>query len=70
MQNKPAKSPACPLCRKAMVVEFKPFCSRACRDKDLLNWLGEGYAVPVPPEQTAQDESSDYGLDSDGESRL
>ena len=26
-----------------------PFCSRGCKDRDLLNWLGEGYRVPGPP---------------------
>jgi endogenous inhibitor of DNA gyrase (YacG/DUF329 family) len=25
-----------------------PFCSQGCRDRDLLQWLGEGYRVPGP----------------------
>lgn len=47
-------SPAsrCPLCRKASVAEHAPFCSRGCKDRDLLNWLGEAYAVPGKPDET------------------
>ena len=26
-----------------------PFCSQRCRDRDLLNWLGDAYRVPGPP---------------------
>ena len=26
-----------------------PFCSQGCRDRDLLNWLGDNYRVPGPP---------------------
>lgn len=47
----------CPLCNKPTAAEFKPFCSRGCRDRDLLQWLGDGYRVPGP----AIDED---GLDS------
>jgi len=25
---------------------FRPFCSRACADVDLLRWLRGGYAIP------------------------
>lgn len=39
----------CPLCRKSASVDFAPFCSKACKDRDLLQWLGEGYGVPGPP---------------------
>lgn len=39
----------CPLCGKARVHEFRPFCSMACKQRDLLNWLGDGYAIPGEP---------------------
>jgi hypothetical protein len=29
------------------VKEFRPFCSRGCRDRDLISWMDEGYRVPV-----------------------
>ena len=43
------KRDTCPLCSEPTVQEFKPFCSRGCKDRDLLNWLGEGYRVPAEP---------------------
>ena len=42
----PIKS-VCPICRKPTVKEFRPFCSRGCRDRDLISWMDEGYRVPV-----------------------
>lgn len=43
------KTRPCPLCRKPATREFAPFCSKQCKDSDLLKWLGEGYSVPGPP---------------------
>ena len=40
---------ACPICRKARSEKYAPFCSARCRDRDLVNWFNEGYAVPGPP---------------------
>ncbi|HET6537774.1 MAG TPA: DNA gyrase inhibitor YacG [Sphingopyxis sp.] len=48
MPNEAAKQAnPCPLCGKARSDAFKPFCGRGCRDRDLLNWFGEGYRVPM-----------------------
>ena len=44
-----SKTKACPICRKPRSEEFAPFCSPRCRDRDLANWLTDGYAVPGPP---------------------
>lgn len=44
-----ANSKPCPICRKARSEEFAPFCSARCRDRDLAQWLTDGYAVPGPP---------------------
>jgi endogenous inhibitor of DNA gyrase (YacG/DUF329 family) len=44
-----ARERSCPICGKPRKADFAPFCSKACRDRDLLQWLGEGYAVPGPP---------------------
>ncbi|QIG79074.1 DNA gyrase inhibitor YacG [Stakelama tenebrarum] len=44
---------SCPVCGNPARNEFKPFCSRGCKDRDLLQWLGEGYRLPgerVDPE--------------------
>ncbi|MDP8995202.1 MAG: DNA gyrase inhibitor YacG, partial [Pseudomonadota bacterium] len=41
--------------------EHAPFCSRGCRDRDLLNWLGDAYRVAGPPAE----EIGGGGLDSE-----
>ncbi len=60
MPSKPLITPrACPLCGKPRAEEFKPFCGRGCRDRDLLSWFGEGYRVPVvqPADGTADEDN-------------
>ncbi|MBK8631048.1 MAG: DNA gyrase inhibitor YacG [Sphingomonadales bacterium] len=52
--------PRCPLCGKPTRPEHKPFCSRGCRNRDMINWLDGAYAVPELPD----DEDSGTGLDS------
>ena len=39
----------CPVCKKPSSQQFAPFCSARCKDRDLLQWLGDGYAIPGPP---------------------
>lgn len=39
----------CPICRKPRTGEHAPFCSKRCRDRDLLQWLDDGYALPGQP---------------------
>ena len=53
---------SCPLCGKPTSERHTPFCSQGCRDRDLLNWLGDSYRVPGP---SAEENASD-GLDSEG----
>jgi endogenous inhibitor of DNA gyrase (YacG/DUF329 family) len=50
----------CPLCGKPSSDDHNPFCSRGCKDRDLLKWLGEGYRIAGPP-------ADRDGLDSDDE---
>jgi uncharacterized protein len=59
-----SKAELCPLCRKLMDPVHKPFCSQGCKDRDLLNWLGEAYSVPASPHEADEEESA---LDSDPE---
>lgn len=56
---------ACPLCAKPTAQAYAPFCSQGCRDRDLLQWLGEGYRVAGPPANTDGREIDADGLDSD-----
>jgi endogenous inhibitor of DNA gyrase (YacG/DUF329 family) len=45
----PKPDPRCPVCRKPAVPEHAPFCSEACRNRDLIAWLDERYVVPGRP---------------------
>jgi endogenous inhibitor of DNA gyrase (YacG/DUF329 family) len=56
---KKSDQPACPLCGKPEVKEHAPFCSRGCKDRDLLRWLGEGYRIAGPPVQPDRVDSED-----------
>ncbi|MFD1786067.1 DNA gyrase inhibitor YacG [Sphingomonas floccifaciens] len=59
--SKPATRNLCPVCSAPTAAAHAPFCSQGCRDRDLLQWLGEGYRIPGP----AIDPLSDPGLDRD-----
>ena len=52
-----AKTDACPICGKPASATHKPFCSQGCRDRDLLQWLGEGYRIPAGPASADEAES-------------
>ncbi|KMS59624.1 hypothetical protein V474_10525 [Novosphingobium barchaimii LL02] len=45
----------CPICGKPRVAEHTPFCSKRCRDRDLLQWLEDGYALPGHPADLTSD---------------
>ena len=55
MSNMPEKP--CAYCGKSpRVAAFAPFCSRGCQDRDLVQWMREGYVVPA---RDNEDELSD-----------
>jgi endogenous inhibitor of DNA gyrase (YacG/DUF329 family) len=58
------------VCGKPAASLHQPFCSQGCRDRDLLQWLGEGYRVPgrLLDEDDAENPAS--GLDSEREPPL
>jgi endogenous inhibitor of DNA gyrase (YacG/DUF329 family) len=58
------KSSSCPVCGQPSALETRPFCGRACRDRDLLQWLGEGYRVPGRPVDDEMKKSDEDGVDS------
>ena len=62
MSRKPeSKSKGCPYCGQPVQADHAPFCSRGCKDRDLLKWLGEGYRIAGPP----VDPEAMGGLDSE-----
>ena len=56
----PLPAAPCPICERPARPPHAPFCSKGCRDRDLLQWLGEGYRLPG----RAIDPIDDHGLDS------
>jgi uncharacterized protein len=60
----------CPLCGKPVAAEHSPFCGQGCRDRDLLQWLGEGYRVPGRPTTQEGAEIDPDGLDIGDETPL
>lgn len=53
-------SAKCPACGAPGAPGHQPFCSRGCRDRDLLKWLDEGYRIPGP---AADPDLPETGLD-------
>ena len=49
----------CARCGQPVAAAHAPFCSRGCKDRDLLNWLGDSYRVPGDPAELEE------GLDSE-----
>jgi endogenous inhibitor of DNA gyrase (YacG/DUF329 family) len=45
----------CPVCGKPRQPDHAPFCSPRCRDRDLMQWFGEGYAIPSRPSAQGED---------------
>jgi endogenous inhibitor of DNA gyrase (YacG/DUF329 family) len=56
-----SKTKLCPICKKpfeADTIAHAPFCSLRCKDRDLAQWFGDGYAVPgraASPEEIASE---------------
>lgn len=60
MVETPNPARPCAYCGKSpRVSAFTPFCSRGCQDRDLVQWLREGYVVPASDNE---DELSDNTL--------
>ena len=67
--DKATGSRKCPICGKATVEAFSPFCSKRCADIDLSRWLKGVYAIPgkaaeededgapIPPSRHRDDET-------------
>jgi len=59
MTTMPIPTRPCPLCGKPRDAAHAPFCSARCRDRDLLRWLDDGYAIPGKPADRGDDEAAD-----------
>ncbi|WP_425091499.1 DNA gyrase inhibitor YacG [Tropicimonas sp. S265A] len=47
----------CPICKKAPVARYRPFCSKRCADVDLGRWMTGSYAIPVTDEDAFSEDS-------------
>ncbi len=56
-----AATKLCPICGKPADEQFRPFCSRRCRDVDLNRWLSGVYAVPITADEEEDERRSDGG---------
>lgn len=57
--SKAARKAKCPMCAKAAVEKFHPFCSKRCADLDLGRWLGGQYRVQTDEEPDFYELSED-----------
>lgn len=55
----------CPNCEKPEASEFRPFCSRRCREVDLNRWFTGAYAVPAVELDEPEMEALNTALNSD-----
>jgi endogenous inhibitor of DNA gyrase (YacG/DUF329 family) len=44
---KKARKETCPVCRRASLPAFRPFCSARCKDEDMRRWLTGAYRIPT-----------------------
>ncbi len=59
-----SKLETCPLCGTRLATAggaHRPFCSQGCKDRDLLNWLGEAYRAPASGDE---EDGGSSGLDN------
>jgi endogenous inhibitor of DNA gyrase (YacG/DUF329 family) len=56
----PIKGKRCPICGMASALQYRPFCSERCSDRDLDQWLTGTYRIST-------DEESEIEDDPDGE---
>ena len=54
----------CPICKRDMTPEFRPFCSKRCADVDLQRWFSGAYVIPVVEEP---DSDPDEMIDSEAD---
>lgn len=59
MASRKPKARKCPICGRTAADEFKPFCSKRCRDTDLAKWLGGKYAIAGAPARDEPEEESE-----------
>ncbi len=52
-----AKRKGCPICGRPPATATAPFCSAACANRDLANWMTGRYAIPARAETDEDDDA-------------
>ncbi|MBX9804639.1 MAG: DNA gyrase inhibitor YacG [Alphaproteobacteria bacterium] len=47
----------CPICQKHADKTYAPFCSKTCKNIDLIKWFREDYKIPT--QETAEEEDAE-----------
>ena len=69
MSSDPAstKPTKCPICGKAAVEAYRPFCSKRCADIDLGKWFSGSYAISGRVEDEGDGDDVSRASDRDDE---
>ncbi len=46
---------SCPICQNPVNKDFAPFCSKMCKNIDLIKWFKEDYRIPTQEPITNED---------------
>lgn len=49
---------SCPICQKPSAQTFMPFCSKVCKNIDLIHWFRQDYRIPTQESATDEDTTS------------
>lgn len=44
----------CPICQDPVSKDFAPFCSKVCKNIDLIKWFKEDYRIPTQEPVTSE----------------
>jgi uncharacterized protein len=58
-QGSTAAQRQCPICGKAELAQFRPFCSSRCADLDLGQWLSGTYRIAAEDEVDFDEDAGD-----------
>jgi endogenous inhibitor of DNA gyrase (YacG/DUF329 family) len=52
---------SCPICQNPIHKDYAPFCSKVCKNIDLIKWFREDYRIPTqePVEDEGEEEVTD-----------
>ena len=51
----------CPICQKPVDKTFAPFCSKVCKNIDLIHWFKEDYRIPTQEPITDEESEEEEG---------